>query len=125
LLIMAALMTGMLFVPAVGKRDKVLAAVALVLSLAAMLVSGTRLPLVEYVLCVGLALFYMGRLTRLGSSALVMYGVLAAAFSYFGAGVQDRVGSVLSEENFQRFRNTAFGQVFYANIAQEPWGMGL
>ena len=125
LLIQAALTTGVLFVPDISKRDKIVASAALVLSLGAMLASGTRLPLVEYALCVGLSLFYMGRLTRMGTTALVLYGVLAMAFSYFGAGVQDRVGSVLSQENFDRFRTTAFGQLFYSQMLQDPWGLGL
>lgn len=125
LLMQAVLMTGLLFVPGLQRRLKVLGAVALTCALAALLASGTRTPLVVYVLCVGVGLLYMGRLTRLGTTALVLYGILAVFFTYFGAGVQDRVGSVLSQENYERFRTTAFGQVFYQHLSDNPLGYGL
>lgn len=125
LLIHVTMLTGILFVPGLQRRFKLVVASALVLALVALLASGSRMPLVVYVLCVGLGLLYMGRLTRLGIAALSIYAVLAIAFTYFGGGVQDRVGSVLSQENYERFRNTAFGQVFYDEMMTEPMGYGL
>ena len=125
LLLQSVLLTGFLFVPTISRREKVVAAVALTLAVGAMLASGTRMPLVIYVLCVGLTLFYLGRLTRLGTAALAAYAVLAVFFTYFGAGVQDRVGSVLTQENLERFQSTAFGQVFYSRMMSEPLGLGL
>lgn len=125
LMIHVTLFTGVLFVPNLQRRFKGVAIVALVVSLAALLASGTRTPLIVYVLCVGAALAYMGRLSRLGIAALGLYAILAIGFTYFGAGVQDRVGSVLSQENYERFRNTAFGQVFYSEMMSTPMGYGL
>jgi hypothetical protein len=117
--------TGAMFVPTIEKRTRLLIALALAASVAAMLVSGSRAPLVIYGLCTGIGLFYMGRLSRIGIVALVIYAVMSVAFTYFGAGVQDRVGSVLSEENITRFQETAFGQVFYSQVMSYPMGVGL
>jgi hypothetical protein len=67
----------------------------------------------------------MGRLTRLGAAALVLYGVMTLLFTYLGSGVEDRVGSIVSQENIDRFRATAFGQLFYAHLLDTPLGVGL
>lgn len=125
LLIQSVVLTGYLFVPTLARREKTLASVALALSFGALLVSGTRTPLVMYLLCVGISLFYMGRLTKLGVAALGLYAAMSIGFMYFGAGVEDRVGSVLTQENYDRFRNTAFGQAFYQHIYDSPLGYGL
>ncbi len=125
LLMQSVIMTAILFVPSAPKRLRLLAIIALAASLGAMLVSGTRGPLIVYILCVGVGLAYMGRLGRLGMAALVMYAAGAVAFTYFGGGVEDRVGSILSEENYQRVRTVAFGQLFYERMLDEPLGLGL
>jgi hypothetical protein len=125
LLMQSVLLTGFLFLPTVTRKEKLIPALALVASFGALLLSGTRAPLVVYVLCVGLGLLYMGRLTKLGTTALTLYAALTIAFTYFGGGVEDRVGSVLTQDNYDRFRNTAFGQSFYAGLGDQPLGLGL
>jgi hypothetical protein len=125
LLMQSVLMTGVLFVPGVSRRLRLLTMVALAISLGAMLVSGSRAPLIIYVLCIGVGLAAMGRLGRLGMAALIMYAAGTVAFTYFGGGVEDRVGSILSEENYDRVRATAFGQLFYERMIEEPLGLGL
>jgi hypothetical protein len=124
-MIQAVILTSILFVPTAPKRLKLLAGGTLVLVLGALLVTGSRTPLLIYMLCFGLALFYMGRLSTIGGAAVVAYAVGTAAFTYFGAGVSDRVGSVLSEENYDRFRNTALGGIFWDRMIAEPLGQGL
>jgi hypothetical protein len=125
LLMQAVLMTGILFVPTVPKRTRLVVMIATVVTLGAMLVSGSRAPLVIYILCIGVGLAAMGRLGRIGMAALALYIAGTVAFTYFGGGVEDRVGSILSEENYQRVRSTAFGQLFYERMLDEPLGVGL
>ena len=125
LLVNAALLSGLRMVPGAPKRQKMLSIVALVVTLGALLVSGSRSPLVFYFLCTGLTLFYMGKLSRIGIAALGAYTVMAVGFAYFGAGVQDRVGSIVSYDNVERFQTTYFGQMFIPHLLASPMGLGL
>jgi hypothetical protein len=124
-MVQAVILTSILFIPTAPRRIKMLGGATLVLCLAGLLVSGSRTPLLIYMLCLGVALFYMGRLSTIGIAALAVYVVGTAAFMYFGAGIQERVGSVFSEENYERFRNTALGGTVVDRMLAEPMGHGL
>ncbi len=125
LMVQAIAITGLLFTRGVKGRDRLFGISALIIVLGAMLVSGSRTPLLLYVMCVGIALVYLGRLTRVGTAAVGLYSALTIGFSYFGAGVRDRVGSIMSYENVQRFQDTYFGQMFLPHLLVDPMGLGL
>jgi hypothetical protein len=125
LLVQATLITGMLLGRKQSLRDRVLYIVALVTVLGGMLASGSRTPVMIYFLCLALVLLYNGRLTKMGGTAVGLYVVFAVGFSYFGDGVQDRIGSILSYEHVERFQSTYFGQMFLPRLMESPMGMGL
>jgi hypothetical protein len=99
--------------------------VAMVILIAALMVSGSRAPLLMLFIIGAAMLIMTGRLGRVGMAAAGAYIVFAVAFSYFGGGVEDRVGSIASWEHVERFRDTYFGQLFLQFLEQEPMGFGL
>lgn len=121
----AVLFVGVLFTKGVEKRQYVLTIAALVVTLAALLVSGSRTPLLIFMLCSVAMLAATGRLTGIGLWVGGLYGVFTVGFTYFGGGVQDRVGSIASWEHVQRFENTYFGQLFWQFLMEAPMGFGL
>jgi hypothetical protein len=66
-----------------------------------------------------------GRLGRGAVWALLLYGVMAYGFVVFGPGVADRIGSIASVENLERFERTYFGQLFLPSLFEYPLGRGL
>ncbi len=125
LLFNAVLFVGVLFEKGADRSQRVLTLVALIAALGALLVSGSRSPLLLFVMCsVGL-LAVTGKLKGIGVWAGGLYGVLTMGFTYFGGGVQDRVGSIASWDNVERFNDTYFGQLFWPLLFQEPMGFGL
>ncbi|MBP6716985.1 MAG: hypothetical protein KAY59_08150 [Acidobacteria bacterium] len=119
------LFVGVLFGSFVEKRQRLLTIVSLIVLLGALMVSGSRTPLLLLMLCTVVMLTVTGRLSGLGVWAGGLYGVLTAGFMYFGGGVQDRVGSIASWEHVERFNDTYFGQLFLPLLLQSPMGFGL
>lgn len=125
LLANGAAFIGVLFGQAVDKKQRTLTIVATVILMAALMVSGSRAPLLMLLLIAATMLLVTGRLGGIGMAAAGAYIVFAVAFSYFGGGVEDRVGSIASWENVQRFQDTYFGQLFLQFLQQQPMGFGL
>lgn len=119
------LFVGVLFGGFVPGRQRTLTVASLVILLGALMVSGSRTPLLLLMLCTVIMLTVTGRLTGIGVWAGGLYGVFAVGFAYFGGGVQDRVGSIASWEHVQRFNETYFGQLFIPLLLQQPMGFGL
>lgn len=116
---------GILFSPFVERRQRTLTMVALVVALGALMVSGSRSPLLLFMLSGVVMLTVTGRLRGIGVWAGALYGVFAIGFSLFGDGVGDRVGSIASFEHVERFKDTYFGQLFWPLLMQNPLGFGL
>jgi hypothetical protein len=125
LLANGAVFVGVLFGKSANKKLRTLTIVALVVLMAALLVSGSRTPLLLLLMIAALILIMTGRLGGIGIAAAGAYAVFAVAFSYFGGGVEDRVGSIASWEHVERFRDTYFGQLFLKFLQQSPMGFGL
>ncbi len=125
LLSIGAAMLGVLFGKGASAKLRSLTIAALVVLLAALMVSGSRTPLLILVAIAALMLIMTGRLGGIGVAAAGSYVVFAVAFSYFGGGVEDRVGSIASWEHVERFRDTYFGQLFLQFLKESPMGFGL
>lgn len=125
LLANAVLFVGVLFTKGVEKRQHTLTMVALVVMLGALMVSGSRAPLLLFMMCSVAMLAVTGRLTGIGLWAGGLYGVFTVGFMYLGGGVQDRVGSIASWDHVTRFQETYFGQLFWPMLIQAPMGFGL
>ena len=125
LLFNAVLFVGVLFEKGVEKRQRTLTIAALVAVLGALLVSGSRSPLLLFMMCSVVLFVVTGKLKGIGVWAGGLYGVLTVGFTYFGGGVQDRVGSIASWEHVERFNDTYFGQLFWPLLMQSPMGFGL
>jgi len=125
LLANGAAFLGVLFGKTADKKLRTLTIVALVILIAALLVSGSRAPLIMLFAIGGLLLMMTGRVGGIGLAAAGAYTVFAVAFSYFGGGVEDRVGSIASWEHVERFRDTYFGQLFFQFLQESPMGFGL
>lgn len=120
-----AMLSAMLFVPGAPARFRQLIIVACVLLTGALLVCGSRTPLLLWGGASLVMLAATGRLAGIAMWGAGAYGVLSVAFIYFGAGVRDRVGSIASWEHVERFRTTYFGQLFLPLLLQSPLGFGL
>jgi len=125
LLANSVLFVGVLFMKGVEKRQHTLTVVALVVTLGALMVSGSRAPLLIFMMCSVAMLAFTGRLSAIGVWAGGLYGVFTIGFMYLGGGVQDRVGSIASWEHVVRFEDTYFGQLFWPLLLQSPMGFGL
>jgi hypothetical protein len=121
----AVVFVSILFAKSVDKRQHTLTIAALVAVIGALLVSGSRTPLLLFALCSVAMLVVTGKLKGIGVWAGGLYGVLTMGFTYFGGGVQDRVGSIASWEHVERFNDTYFGQLFWPLLVQTPMGFGL
>jgi hypothetical protein len=116
---------GLLMTVGLERWMRVVGIVAVVTLVLAMLVSGSRAPLVLGTAGVGLIAIASGRLSRSAMWALLLYGIFAYGFVAFGPGVQDRLGSIVASENLQRFQKTYFGQLFLPSLFANPLGSGL
>jgi hypothetical protein len=116
---------GLLMTPQVKRWLRVVGIVSVVSLVLAMLVSGSRAPLVLGTAGVGLIAIASGRLSRGAVWALLLYGIFAYGFVVFGPGVQDRIGSIAASENLARFQKTYFGQLFLPSLLSNPLGSGL
>lgn len=125
LLANGAAFLGVLFGKSADKKLRTLVIVAMVILLVALMVSGSRAPLIMLAMIAALMLIMTGRLGGIGVAAAGGYVVFAVAFSYFGGGIEDRVGSIASWEHVERFRDTYFGQLFLQFLQESPMGFGL
>jgi hypothetical protein len=125
LLANGAAMLGVLFGVGASKRLRTVTIVSLVILVAALMVSGSRTPLLLLLAIAAVMLILTGRLGGIGVTAAAAYFVFAIAFSYFGGGVEDRVGSIASWEHVERFKTTYFGQLFLQFLQESPMGFGL
>lgn len=125
LLTNGAAMLGVLFGTGASKKLRTLTIASMVILLAALMVSGSRTPLLLLLMISALLLMFTGRLGAIGMAAAGGYAVFAVGFSYFGGGVEDRVGSIASWEHVERFRDTYFGQLFWQFLQESPMGFGL
>lgn len=116
---------ALLLVPGLSARARTLFWVSLALMTFAALVSGSRTPLVLTLAGAGMILIGVGALSRFVSMAAGAYIILALGFTMFGAGVEERVGSIASMEHVERFNQTYFGQMFIPKLMETPMGIGL
>ena len=116
---------GMLMSGGVRRWVRIVGAVSIVMIVLAMLVSGSRAPMIVASVSVALAVLMSGRLARLGVWGVAFYAVLAYGFMYLGPGVRDRFDSIVSTQNIERFEHTYFGQLFMARLLENPLGSGL
>lgn len=116
---------GLLMTPKAERWLRVVGIVSVVTIVLAMLVSGSRAPLVLGTAGLGLVAIASGRLSRGAMWALLLYGVFAYGFVVFGPGVQDRMGSIVASQNLVRFQKTYFGQLFLPSLFANPLGSGL
>lgn len=125
LLINAVLFAGVMLDSRVQGSQRRLTMVALVCSLSALLVSGSRAPLLLFILCGIAILIVIDKIHGIGIWAAGLYGVMTAGYSLFGDGVRDRVGSIASWEHVERFKETYLGQLFWQMMLESPMGFGL
>lgn len=121
----AALLVGFLLVKDLGKRDRIMIAIALACLLPAMLVTGSRAPLLLFLVQAGLITMLSRQMSRAGIAAGVFYILVVVSLDFLGSGVADRLSSVASAENLDRFRKTFFGQLWFTQTVSEPLGLGL
>ena len=121
----SVIVTGLLLTPGLTLRFRAILWTSLALMTLAVMVSGSRSPLILSVAGAGLVLLGTGRFGRVVSMGVGLYVVFAIGFATFGAGVADRVGSIASMEHVERFRSTYFGQMFMSTMLETPMGLGL
>jgi hypothetical protein len=125
LYMVSTLMVGFLLVPSISKKDRRMVVMALACLVPAMLVSGSRAPLLLFFVLSGLIAMMSRRLSRAGLVAGVGYLLVVLSLEFFGVGVADRMASTISAENFNRFTGTFFGQLWVTQTFTEPFGEGL
>lgn len=125
LLMVCVLLVGFLLVSDLSRKDRHLVLVALGCALPAMLASGSRTPMLLFLLLGGFTAMMSRELSRVGVIAGVVYVLLVGSLNYLGAGVADRFASIVSEENVVRAQSTLFGQLWITQMVTEPLGTGL
>ena len=108
-----------------SKKWKVICSFSIVVILLALLVSGSRAPIVLLTLSLAMLLWMSRKLSRVVSYGLVGYVLLAYGYSFLGPGVKDRFASIASIEHIQRFQSSYFGQMFLPSLVDSPMGSGL
>jgi hypothetical protein len=121
----AVYMVGFLLVKGVSPRDRRMILIALALLLPTMLVTGSRTPLLLFFVLSGLTAILSRQLSRFGMAGAVGYFVVIVALDYFGGGVADRMESIFTVENLNRFTSTFFGQLWLSQLLADPVGGGL
>jgi hypothetical protein len=116
---------GVLMTPGLTVRTRVILWVSLGLMVLAVLVSGSRTPLVLIVACAGMITLGLGKIGRILSWTIALYLIFAIGFATLGPGVADRVGSIASTDHITRFNQTYFGQMFIPKMLETPMGIGL
>jgi len=121
----ATYLVGFLLVPGLAPKDRRMILLALVLLIPAMLVSGSRTPLILFFVFSGLVAILSRQLSRFGWAGAVGYFVIVISLDYFGGGVADRMASIFAQENVDRFTGTFFGQLWVSQLMADPIGSGL
>lgn len=116
---------ALLLVPGLTLRTRLLFWGSLAVMTLAALVCGSRTPLILTLAGGAMILIGMGAMSRLVSMAAGVYIILALGFTMFGAGVEERVGSIASMGHVERFNQTYFGQMFIPKLMETPMGLGL
>ena len=119
------LFTGFLLVTDLRRQDRLLLLGAMACLLPALLTSGSRTPLLLLFVSSGAVAVLSRKLSRAGILGAVVYFVIVGSIGYFGAGVGDRVTSIATGENVDRFTGTFFGQLFVTQVLTNPVGLGL
>jgi hypothetical protein len=119
------LLVAFLLVTDVRPKDRRMLLLALTCLLPALLTSGSRTPLLLFFVASGVVAVLSRKLSRAGIIGAVVYFVIVISIGYFGAGVGDRVSSIASQQNLERFRTTFFGQLFVSQLIADPVGTGL
>lgn len=125
LYIVSSIMVGFLLVTGLSPRDRRMILLALVCLIPAMLVSGSRAPLLLFLVQSGLIAMMSRQLSRAGLATGIGYLVVILSLEFFGVGVADRMSSTVSQENFTRFTGTFFGQLWFTTLWTNPLGDGL
>jgi hypothetical protein len=121
----ATYMVGFLLVSGLAPKDRRMILIALVFLVPAMLVSGSRTPLILFFTFAGLVAILSRQLSRFGWAAAVGYFVVIISLDYLGASVGDRMASIFTQENLDRFTGTFFGQLWLTQLLADPLGGGL
>lgn len=125
LYIVSSMMIGFLLVSGLSPKDRRLILLALVCLVPAMLVSGSRTPLLLFFVQAGLIAMMSRQLSRASLAAGIGYLVVILSLEFLGVGVADRMTSTISQENFNRFTGTFFGQLWFTTMLANPLGEGL
>lgn len=125
LYVVATLMVGFLLVTGLSTRDRRMIILALACLVPAMLVSGSRAPLLLFFVISGLIAMMSRQLSRAGLVAGIGYLLVILSLDYLGVGVSDRMASTISQENLERFTGTFFGQLWLRPLLTNPIGEGL
>lgn len=125
LYMVAVYMVGFLLVKGLAPKDRRMILLALTLLLPTMLVTGSRTPLLLFFVLSGLVAILSRQLSRFGMAGAVGYFVMVIALDYLGGGVADRMESTFSQDNFNRFTGTFFGQLWFTQMVSDPIGSGL
>jgi hypothetical protein len=118
-------LVGFLLVTDLRSKDRNLLLLAVTCLLPALLTSGSRTPLLLFFVSSGVVAVLSRKLSRAGIVGAVAYFVIVISIGYFGAGVGDRVTSIATQENVDRFNQTFFGQLFVQQAMADPIGTGL
>lgn len=121
----AVLLVGFLLVRDLGSKDRRMIVLALACALPAMLVTGSRAPMLVFLALAGLVAMLSRQLSRAGVLAGVFYLLVVVSLDYLGGGVADRMTSAISVDNLERFRLTFFGQLWLPQMLENPLGEGL
>lgn len=119
------LFAGFLLVTGLRRQDRLLLLGAMACLLPALLTSGSRTPLLLLFVSSGVVAVLSRKLSRAGILGAVVYFIIVGSIGYFGSGVGDRVTSIATQENVDRFTGTFFGQLFVAQAMANPGGLGL
>ena len=119
------LFVGFLLVTDLRRQDRLLLLGAMTCLLPALLTSGSRTPLLLLFVSAGVVAVLSRKLSRAGILGAVVYFIVVGSIGYFGAGVGDRVTSIATQENLDRFTGTFFGQLFVTQLFTSPGGLGL
>jgi hypothetical protein len=119
------LLVGFMLVKDLGPKDRRMILLAMACLLPAMLVTGSRAPLIVFLLLAGLTAMTSRKLSRAGIAAAVLYVLVVISLNFLGSGVADRLSSIVSAENVARAQGTLLGQLWIPQLFNAPLGEGL
>lgn len=119
------MLVGFLLVKDLAPKDRRMLLIALGCVVPAMLVSGSRAPMLVFLLLGGLTALLSRDLSRAGVVAAIGYVILVGSLNYLGTSVTERFASINSAENVSRATGTLFGQLWITQVVNHPLGEGL